>query len=467
MINHYLLLYQYSLFKSRNILRFYTIMSRLLDFCYGVVYTYDMDKNLYEGYLAILQEELLPAMGCTEPISLAYAAALARKTLGSLPTRVEICVSGNILKNVKSVIVPNSGGLKGVAAAAATGIYAGDADKKLQVLSSIPEEVKPQIAEYLSTASFTVSKSGSGCIFDITVTVFNDEKSASVRIEGHHTNVVSIQRDGVEIVKGEESKVKNNTLTDRSILSVRNIIDFANCVKISDVDEVISRQIEYNTAIASEGLTNDYGARVGKILLSAFGDSVYNRAKAMAAAGSDARMNGCALPVVIVSGSGNQGMTASLPVIVYAEHLKCDREKLIRALVVSDLITIHLKTGIGRLSAYCGAVSAGAGAGAGITYLYGGGFDEIAHTVVNALAIDSGLICDGAKSSCAAKIASAVEAGLLGMEMYKGGSQFYGGDGILERGVENTIDNVGSLARVGMKETDEEIIRLMIKNINK
>lgn len=426
-----------------------------------------MEKEVYKGHLNILKEELLPAMGCTEPISLAYAAALARKTLGVLPSRVEIAVSGNILKNVKSVIVPSSGGLKGVAAAAAVGIYAGDPDKKLEVLSVVTADQHQGIRDFLSNTEFTVSKSTSGCVFDISVAVYDESNCASVRIEGHHTNVVSVCYNGTEIEKGTEIGLSHSALTDRSILSVSSIIDFADSVDIAEVDEIITRQIDYNTAIANEGLTNDYGARVGKILLAAFGDSVHNRAKATAAAGSDARMNGCSLPVVIVSGSGNQGMTASLPVIVYAEHLGATKEQLYRALVLSNLITIHLKTGIGRLSAYCGAVSAGAGAGAGVTYLYGGRFDEIAHTIVNALAIDSGLICDGAKSSCAAKIASAVEAGLLGMEMYRHKSQFFGGDGILERGVERTIDNVGSLARIGMRETDEEIIRLMIKDMNK
>ena len=423
-----------------------------------------MNDKLYKGYLSILGEELLPAMGCTEPISVAYAAALARQTLGAMPERVEISVSGNILKNVKSVIVPNTGGLKGVSAAAAAGIAAGDASRKLQVLEGITGDDRKKIETFLRTAQFCVKHADTGCVFDIGIKVFRGGQSAFVRIEGHHTNVVDITKDGKKLECRKEI-CPECKLTDRSILNVKDIIDFVDGVDINDIEELISRQIDYNLAIAEEGLKNDYGARVGKVLLSAFGDSVHNRAKATAAAGSDARMNGCSLPVVIVSGSGNQGMTASLPVVVYAKHVGVTREKTLRAVALSDLITVHLKTGIGRLSAYCGAVSAGAGAGAGISYLYGGGYEEVAHTVVNALAIDSGLICDGAKSSCAAKIASAVDAGLTGMEMYKYGSQFYGGDGILESGVEKTIDNVGDLARIGMKETDEEIIRLMIKNL--
>ncbi len=423
-----------------------------------------MDERIYRGYTDILKEELLPSMGCTEPISVAYASALARQTLGCMPERIEICVSGNILKNVKSVIVPNTGGLKGVTAAVAAGVCAGKAEKKLQVLTEITDDDRTNIKNYLSAARFTVNQSKSGCVFDIGIRVFGKNHSAYVRIEGHHTNVVEIEKDGETLMRGDGDG-GGTPLTDRSILNVKDIIEYAETVGIEDIGAMIEKQINYNSAIAEEGLKNDYGARVGKILLSSLGDSAHNEARATAAAGSDARMNGCALPVVIVSGSGNQGMTASLPVIVYAKRLNVSKEKLIRAVALADLVTIHLKTGVGRLSAYCGAVSAGAGAGAGVTFLYGGGYDEIAHTIVNALAITSGLICDGAKSSCAAKIASAVDAGLLGMEMYMSGSQFYGGDGIIEHGIEKTIVNVGDLARIGMKETDEEIIRLMIKNI--
>lgn len=404
-------------------------------------------------------------MGCTEPISIAYAGALARKVLSKVPDRVEISVSGNILKNVKSVIVPNTGGLKGIASAVASGIIAGDVDKKLQVLEGVTDNQRREIAEYLNKCSFKVEHSQSGCVFDIGVTVYADNDSAFVRIEGHHTNVVEIKRNGESIECAREECATDCKLTDRKVLNVKDIVEFADTVEIGDIEPLISRQIEYNVAIAREGLSGDYGAGIGKVLLSSFGSGVNNKAKAMAAAGSDARMNGCALPVVIVSGSGNQGMTASVPVVVYAEHLGVSREKTLRAVALADLLTIHLKTGIGRLSAYCGAVSAGAGAGGGISYLYGGGYEEISQTVTNALAITSGLICDGAKSSCAGKIASAVDAGLTGMEMCKNGRCFRGGDGILESAVESTIDNIGDLARIGMKETDEEIIRLMIKNL--
>ncbi len=425
-----------------------------------------MDTHTYKSCIAILEEELVPAMGCTEPIAVAYAAALARDTLGAIPEAVEVAVSDSILKNVKSVIVPNTGGMRGVAAAVAAGIAAGKTERLLEVIADVDDAGRRAMAEYLKTKPIRVVQSDTGCVFDIGIRVTKGEDSAFVRISGHHTNVVHIERNGeVRFDKQTAQEEQGANATLKAQISVRDIVEFADTVDLADVDALLSRQIDYNTAISEEGLKNDYGARVGKILLQAFGDDVHNLAKAAAAAGSDARMNGCELPVVIVSGSGNQGMTASLPVIVYARKYAIPRERLLRALVVSDLITVHLKAGIGCLSAYCGAVSAGCGAGAGICYLLGGGYDEIAHTVVNALAIESGVICDGAKSSCAAKVASAVEAGLVGMEMTKRGSEFRGGDGILEKGVENTIRNVSDLARIGMRETNEEIIRLMIKTV--
>lgn len=431
-----------------------------------------MEKCDYLNYLKILEEELLPAMGCTEPIAVAYASALARDALNDTPVKAKISVSGNILKNVKSVVVPNTGGLRGIAAAVAAGIVAGKTEKKLEVLSEVSEEDIEKIKEMLDSCEFVVEKSHSGEIFDIAVHLYSDKNESYARIVGYHTNVVRVERNG-EVVYDLENSCEELTVhgeelnsADRSTLSVKNIVEFIETVDVNELEKTVGRQIEYNVAIGKEGLKNDYGATVGKVLISSFGNDVHTRAKAFAAAGSDARMNGCNLPVVIVSGSGNQGMVASLPVVVYAEHLGADREKTVRAVALSDLITIHLKSGIGRLSAYCGAVSAGCGAGAGICYLYGGDVEQISQTVSNALAIDSGMICDGAKSSCAAKIASAVEAGLVGMEMSRKGRKFMGGDGILEGTVEDTIENVGDIARNGMRETDEEIIRLMIKNCN-
>ena len=422
-----------------------------------------MERKKYETCLNVLKEELIPAMGCTEPVAVAYAAALARDTLGAMPERAEVAVSGNILKNVKSVVVPNTGGLRGVAVAVAAGIVAGDASKELEVLSTITAEEISRIAPYMQSAPIAVKESDSGCVFDIGVRVFCGADEAFVRIAERHTNVVRVEKNGEVLRSGESGEA--GAETPQADFSVKDIVEFADTVALSDVEETLERQIVFNSAICEEGLKTDYGARVGKILLSAFGNDVHNRAKATAAAGSDARMNGCELPVVIVSGSGNQGITASVPVIVYAKELGVPHEKLLRALVVSNLVTVHLKRGIGCLSAYCGAVSAGCGAGAGVCYLRGGSYKEIAHTIVNALAIESGVICDGAKSSCAAKVASAVEAGLVGMEMYRRGSEFIGGDGIVEKGVENTIRAVGDLARNGMRETDEEIIRLMIRQL--
>ena len=403
-------------------------------------------------------------MGCTEPISIAYAAAKARKTLGCLPESVEIYASPNIIKNVKSVVVPNTGSLRGIGAAAIAGIIAGQADDELQVLSRVtPEEVQV-ISEQLKRITCDVKPAENGYIFYISVLAIGGGHTARVEIAGNHTNVISIEKDDQIIFSREYVEKTDAGKANHELLNVEDIVLFADTVEISDVEETIARQIDYNTAIAEEGLRNSWGANIGNILLKSYGNSVHNRAKAYAAAGSDARMSGCEIPVVINSGSGNQGLTASLPVIVYAKEIGATKDLLYRALVLSNLVTIHLKTGIGPLSAYCGATSAGCGAGAGITYLYGGRYKEIAHTIVNALAINSGMICDGAKSSCAAKIASAVEAGLLGMQMENHDSQFYGGEGIIVKGVENTIRNVGELARDGMRETDKLIIDMMTKN---
>lgn len=417
----------------------------------------------YQAYVKILEEELVPAMGCTEPIALAYAAAKARETLGCLPDKVEIGASGSIIKNVKSVIVPNTGHLKGIPAAAAAGIVAGDASRELEVIADVSEEETGAIAEYLKNTRITVEHIDQGITFDILVTVKKGDSYARVRIANYHTNIVLVEKDGEKLLDLSVEGEKEEGLTDRSLLDVEDIWDFVNTVEIDDIRAVISRQIEYNTAIAKEGLRGDYGANIGSVLLSAYGDDVKNRAKAMAAAGSDARMNGCELPVIINAGSGNQGMTCSLPVLEYAKELKSGEDQLYRALALSNLVAIHQKTGIGRLSAYCGAVSAGAAAGAGIAYLCGGGYEEVIHTVVNALAIVSGMVCDGAKASCAAKIASAVDAGILGYHMYLNGQQFYAGDGIVTKGIEGTITNIGRLGKEGMKETNEEIIKMMIE----
>lgn len=416
----------------------------------------------YGAYVQILKEELVPAMGCTEPIALAYAAAKAREILGSIPDKVVIEASGSIIKNVKSVIVPNTNHLKGIPAAATAGIIAGRAEKELEVIAQVTESEIEQMKQFLQTADIKVVHADNGITFDIIVSVYKGSSYAKVRIANYHTNIVLMEKDGEVLYEIAVEGEKEEGLTDRNLLNMKDIWDFAMTVDVKDIKETLDRQIAYNTAIAEEGLRGDYGANIGSVLLDTYGDDIRTRAKAKVAAGSDARMNGCELPVIINSGSGNQGMTSSIPVIEYAKEFDADEDTLYRALALSNLVTIHQKTGIGRLSAYCGAVSAGAGAGAGIAYLCGGGYEEVIHTVVNALAIVSGIVCDGAKASCAAKIASAVDAGILGYNMYKRGQQFYGGDGIVTRGVEETIQNVGRLGKQGMKETNEEIIKIMV-----
>ena len=421
-------------------------------------------RQKYQDYINVLKEELIPAMGCTEPIAIAYAGAIAREHLGCLPERVEIEVSGNIIKNVKSVIVPNTGGLRGIEVAAAAGIVAGDAAKELKVISEVSTEAVAVIHKFLESTPITVNFSYSKKIFDIMITVYGNGHSAYVRICEFHTNIVEIREDDKYVLQKDIAVEDSLGFTDRKFMNVQEIIEFADTAIIEDVKDILDLQVECNVNISEEGLAGDYGANIGKVLLKTYGtDDVKIRAKAKAAAGSDARMNGCEMPVVINSGSGNQGITASIPVIEYAKELGVSDEKRYRALLVSNLITIHLKSGIGRLSAYCGAVSAGCASGAGIAYLYGGGVDEVSHTIVNSLAITSGIICDGAKASCAAKIATAIDAGILGYHMYKEGQQFYGGDGIVSKGVENTIKNVGQLAKEGMATTDQEILKIMTK----
>lgn len=419
-------------------------------------------EQKYDAYVQILKEELVPAMGCTEPIALAYASAKARETLGCIPDKVVIEASGSIIKNVKSVIVPNTNHLKGIPAAATAGIIAGKAEKELEVIAEVTEKEIAQMRQFLEQTDIKVEHVDNGITFDIIVTVYKGSSYAKVRIANYHTNIVLIEKDREVLFELAVEGEKEEGLTDRNLLNMKDIWEFAMTVDVTDVKETLDRQISYNMAIAEEGLQGDYGANIGSVLLDTYGDDIRTRAKAKAAAGSDARMNGCELPVIINSGSGNQGMTSSIPVIEYAKEFESGDEKLYRALALSNLVTIHQKTGIGRLSAYCGAVSAGAGAGAGIAYLCGGGYEEVIHTVVNALAIVSGIVCDGAKASCAAKIASAVDAGILGYNMYKRGQQFYGGDGIVTRGVEETIQNVGRLGKQGMKETNAEIIKIMV-----
>ena len=417
------------------------------------------------AYKAILKEELVLAMGCTEPIAIAYASAILCDALGEKPIEISAGLSGNIIKNVKSVIVPGTGGRHGIHSAIAAGAVSGRADLKLEVLSVLGDDAGGKIEKFLEDTKITVDEINSTCTFELSLEGRSENHTASVRLSGTHTNVTLVTQDGTDVSKKYstgEGYAEERYYTDRDLLNVKDIVTFANEADLTDIAPLLRRQIELNMAIAEEGLRGKWGANIGRLLLTDTADTA-RRARAYAAAGSDARMSGCELPVSIISGSGNQGITASVPVAIYAKDMGKSDEELYRALIVSNLVTIHQKTGIGTLSAYCGAISAGVGAGAGICYLLGGDFYMIAHTLVNAVAILSGTICDGAKPSCAAKIAMAVEAGIMGYEMAKAGSQFYGGDGIVTKGVENTIRNVGRLAKDGMSETDKEIIRIMLE----
>ena len=418
------------------------------------------EDSLYSIYVQILKEELVMAMGCTEPIAISYACAKATQVLDHLPDRIVVKASGSIIKNVKSVIVPHTNGLKGIEVVAAAGALYGDADAKLEVLSSATREQIEELPEYVQNTNITVQHIEQGHVFDLEIHVYYEQEHASVRIVDTHTNIVQIEKNWQVIFEDKTTSLELKA--DHSALIMKQIWDFSQTVDIDDVKEILDRQIACNMAIANEGIHNSYGANIGHVILNMDSDCVKTRAKAYAAAGSDARMNGCELPVVINSGSGNQGITCCVPVVVYAKELDCTQEQLYRALVLSNLTAIYIKTGIGTLSAFCGAVSAGAAAGAGIAYLHNGTYKEIQHTIVNALAILSGTICDGAKASCAAKIASSVDAGIMGYYMYKNKQQFYAGDGIVAHSVDETIQNIGTLGSQGMLQTNDKIIEMMI-----
>ena len=427
-----------------------------------------MNGQIKEVYTEILKEQLIPAMGCTEPVSVAYGAARMRALLGDIPEEMYVQVSRNIIKNAKSVIVPHTGGLKGIEAAAAAGVIAGDETLELDVLSSTRPQQYQEIAAYLKKDVIRVEPLSTDILFDMIITGVSEGHQARVRISGHHTFVTYLEKDG-EILLDRRKEAEEEVISEepakeeKPALAVVDILEYVREVPLEEIREVIERQIGYNTAIAEEGLRGDYGANIGKVLLKSSGPdpSIRIRAKAMAAAGSDARMGGCEMPVIIVCGSGNQGITASLPVVEYAKAYQISDEQLIRAVALSDLMAVHVKEGIGTLSAFCGAVCSGCSAGAGIAYLLGGDDKLICHTFVNALAIVSGMICDGAKPSCAAKIAASVDAGILGYEMAVEGQEFYSGEGIVTKGIEGNIKNIGRLGRIGMKQTDEEIMNIM------
>ena len=419
-----------------------------------------MDKKQYDNYVKILRSELIPAMGCTEPIAIAYAAAKARQVLGVMPEKMVARCSGNIIKNVKGVNVPNAGGQKGVQVAALLGALAGDPDLELQVISQVPDEAVEEVRKLNKARICTCElEEGVENLF-IRIEAYAGEESAVVEIKTKHNHISRIEKNGEVLLVAED--IVTADAGDKSQLNLKDIVEFAETCDLADVDDLITKQIEYNTAISNEGLTNGWGTEVGRILMESGSGSVSTRASARAAAGSDARMNGCAMPVVINAGSGNQGITCTMPVVTYAEELGVSTEKLHRAMVLTNLIALHQKRYIGNLSAYCGAVSAGTAAACGIAYLHGEGYDVIGRTIINALGNTGGIVCDGAKASCAAKIASAVEAGILGYEMSKRGKVFAFGEGIVEGDYEQTIRNFGRLAKEGMKDTDIEILNIMI-----
>jgi L-cysteine desulfidase len=420
----------------------------------------EYDSACYQAYLEILREELVPAMGCTEPVSIAYCAALARRALGEMPRLVEARLSGNVIKNVKSVTVPGTGGLKGIAAAVAAGVVAGNPDKKLEVIAALNDEARSQIRAFLDRVPVRVVPADTDRALEVTITVWGASSRVAACVADRHTRLILLEKDGQTLFCEDAAPEAAPEAHDP--LTMDGIYDFAATARLEDVKDLIDRQIDLNTRIAQEGLSGEWGAGVGKVLLDSCAD-LPTRAKAMAAAGSDARMGGCALPVVINAGSGNQGLTVSLPVITYARAMGASDEALCRALLLSNLVSIHQRTGMGRLGAFCGAVCAGAAAGAGITYLKNGDYEAVCRTVTNALAITSGIVCDGAKPSCAAKIAASVDAGLLGGRMVEDGRGFAAGEGIVSEDIENTLSNVARLGKDGMRETDREILRIMVE----
>lgn len=420
-----------------------------------------MDK--FSCYRQILRRELVLATGCTEPIAIAYAAALARETLGRRAGHLRALCSGNIVKNVKSVIVPGTGGLRGIEAAAIIGNVGGDAESGLNVLGWVTEEHRALTKQLLAEGMCEVALLDSRESLHIIVEAECGGHRASVEIRGTHTNVVSRKLDGVELApQGQAASAAAEPEPDYEELSLEGILAYARGTELLDERELLERQISCNRAIAEEGLRGEYGLNVGRMLLEHGGAGEYSRAAAMAAAGSDARMGGCLMPVAINSGSGNQGLTVSMPVMTLAEAWGCGEERMLRALIISNLVSVHVKRHIGRLSAYCGATSASSGVAAAATWLRGGSDEQVYASVVNALAAVSGMVCDGAKASCAAKIAAALDSALLGHRLAMAGKRFAGGDGIVAEQAEETIRRVGSLASRGMAETDKEILRLML-----
>ena len=416
-------------------------------------------------FLRTLERELIPALGCTEPIAIAYAAAKARQILELEPEGIRLRCSGNIIKNVKGVAVPNAGGLKGVEAAAILGAVGGDADRELEVLQAVRPEHLERTRELLDTGFCRCSLQENVANLYLVAEVFSGAHTASVTIINRHTLITRMEKDG-KVLFSQDPVVQKEEDTDWSGWSVPAIVEFAETVDLSKVKALLDGQIELNSAISGAGLNRAYGAQIGRTLLDVCEDTVWTRAKVRAAAASDARMGGCSLPVVINSGSGNQGLTVSLPVIEYAKHLGVCREKLYRALLISNLTSIFQKHFIGSLSAFCGAVTAAAGCGAAITWLHGGTLENICDTIANTVANVGGMVCDGAKASCAAKIASAVDAAIMAHHLSMRGLRFQPGEGIIQNDPQKTIQSLGYIGRVGMKHTDVEILNLMLGNVD-
>lgn len=422
-----------------------------------------MDQNCCNSCIEVLKRELIPAFGCTEPIAIAYASAKARDVLGAMPEEIVVSCSGNIVKNVKGVVVPATGGLKGIEAAAVIGIAGGDTERKLEVLHRVTDEDRQKASQLLAAGICKAKLLKTDEKLHILVEVRKGENTASVELKHTHTGIVRIVKNGQVIFQAQEEQKEEEAQQSLDFLNFHTIYEFAQTVNIEEIKPVIEKQIQYNTRIAEYGLTHDYGANVGATLVEVYGRDIKILAKALPAAGSDARMGGCEMPVVINSGSGNQGMTVSLPVIAYARELGASEEQLYRALCISNLTAIYQKSEIGRLSAYCGAVSAGAGAGAGIAYLMGGGVEEIASVVSNTLANVAGIICDGAKASCAAKIASSVEAAIMAVNLTFRGKSFHAGEGVIKEDANRTVKGVATIAREGMRETDDVILDVMVE----
>ena len=425
-----------------------------------------MDATAYANHIAILEEELVCALGCTEPIAVAYAAALARAALGTMPEHMLVSCSGNIVKNVKSVTVPNSGGMRGIEAAAILGALGGDETRALEVLEAVNDEHRALAPELVKSGMCEVDLAEDVPNLYVRITAEAGGHVAITRLEERHTNVTELTLDGEPIAVGDvvaATNVEGEAAQDpRTSLSLTSIWEFAHEVNLADVDELISNQITTNKAISDEGLRGSWGANIGRSLLKSRSNDITCKARASAAAGSDARMSGCAMPVVICCGSGNQGITCSMPVLEYAHELWSSHEELVRAVVLSDLTAVHVKYYVGELSAFCGAVSASCGAGAGICMLRGGDFEQFEATVVNTLVNVGGIVCDGAKPSCAAKISAAVDAAILGCDMALSGDNFLPGDGLVGDTPEESIRAMGYVGRVGMQPTDIEILNIMI-----